>query len=213
MKGPFDGISENKKEKLFKLLETHSYSYNESEEILPTLKNENIICILLKGYAKIVNINYNGEEYISEELFENSIFGTNISGIDYKEYQIIAIESCKVLVIDYKKLLNTEFTRYKYYNIFIANLFDIINNKLKDNNNRIKILTRKSIREKLLAYFESEYRRSRSKYIYLPNNFKNLADYLSVNRSAMFRELKSLKEENFIKIDGKRITLLYTPSI
>ena len=213
MKGPFDGISENKKEKLFKLLETHSYSYNESEEILPTLKNENIICILLKGYAQIVNINYNGEEYISEELFENSIFGTNISGIDYKEYQIIAIESCKVLVIDYKKLLNTEFTRYKYYNIFIANLFDIINNKLKDNNNRIKILTRKSIREKLLAYFESEYRRSRSKYIYLPNNFKNLADYLSVNRSAMFRELKSLKEENFIKIDGKRITLLYTPSI
>ena len=42
---------------------------------------------------------------------------------------------------------------------------------------------------------------------------KDLADYFAVNRSAMFRELKNLKEEKFIKIDGKKITLLYTPQV
>ncbi len=48
---------------------------------------------------------------------------------------------------------------------------------------------------KLLAFFENEYKKSRSKYIYVPTNLKDLADYLSINRSAMFRELKYLKEE------------------
>ena len=61
------------------------------------------------------------------------------------------------------------------------------------------------------VYFKTQYQKSHSKFIYLPNSFKDLADYFAINRSAMFRELKSLKDDNFIKIDGRRITLLYTP--
>ena len=213
MNSPFDGITELQKNKLFKLLATHLYTFNKNEEILQTLKNDNIICILLEGYAQIININYNGEENLVEELYENSVFGTNISDIDYNEYQVRAIEDSKVLVIDYKKLVDPKNINHNYYNVFVINLFEIVNSKLKMNNDRIRILTKKSIRDKLLAFFENEYKKSRSKFIYLPNNFKDLADYLSINRSAMFRELKYLKDEKFIKIDGKKITLLYTPIV
>lgn len=213
MINPFDGISELQKTKLIKLLKAHTYKFNKNEEILSTSKSENIICILLEGQANIYNISYNGEEYISERLQENSLFGTYVSGIDYNEFQIRAMEPSTVLVIPYKDLVNSENIEHRYYNIFLKNVFEIIAKKLRDNNNRIKILTRKSIREKLLAYFENSYRISRSKYIYLETNFKDLADYLSINKSAMFRELRNLKDEHFIKVDGKRITLLYTPNI
>ena len=213
MINPFDGISELQKTKLKKLLQAHTYKFNKGEEILQTSKNENIICILLEGQANIVNISYNGEEYISEKLYENSIFGTYISGIDYNEYQIRAVEPSTVLVIQHKKLMEPENLEHKYFNIFFYNIYSIVTKKLRDNNNRIKILTQKSIREKLLAYFENSYKISRSKYIYLETNFKDLADYLSINKSAMFRELKNLKDEHFIKVDGKRITLLYTPNL
>lgn len=213
MISPFEGISELQKTKLIKLLRAHTYKFNKNEEILPKSKNENIICILLDGYANIYNISYNGEEYISEKLYENSLFGTYVSGIDYNEFQIRAIEPSTILVIPYKDLIASENIEHRYYNIFLKNVFEIVAKKLRENNNRIKILTRKSIREKLLAYFENSYKVSRSKYIYLETNFKDLADYLSVNKSAMFRELKNLKDERFIKVDGKRITLLYTPCI
>ena len=43
----------------------------------------------------------------------------------------------------------------------------------------------------------------------LNQTFKDLADYLSVDRSAMFRELKHLKNEGFIEVNGRKITLLY----
>ena len=54
-----------------------------------------------------------------------------------------------------------------------------------------------------------EHKKSRLKSIYIPFSFKDLADYLAVNRSAMFRELKHLKDEKFIEIKNRRITLLY----
>lgn len=212
MNSPFSGISELQKNKLLKMLQTHTYDFNKNEEVLSTL-NKNIICILLEGKAEIVNISYNGEENLIEELTENSVFGTNISNIDDKEHQIRATQKCKILVIDYKKLIDKKHVSYSYYATFITNLFDIINHKSKENTDRIRVLTKKTIRDKLLAYFENEYRKSRSKYIYVPTNFKDLADYLAINRSAMFRELKSLKDENFIKVDGKRITLLYIPVV
>ena len=213
MNNPFDGLSELQKNKLLKKLESHIYKYNKNEEILSTLKNTNIICILLEGSAKISNINYLGEETVVEELYENSVFGTNISNIDNIECQIKAITDCTIIIIDYVKLIKSENLNYSYFNIFLFNLFQIINDKFKETNDRIQIITKKNIRDKLLAFFENEYRKTRSQRIYLSSNFKNLADYLSVNRSAMFRELRSLKDENFIKVKGNRITLLYVPQI
>lgn len=213
MKAPFSNISELQKTKLFKLLRTHIYNFNKNEEILSTIKNDNIVCILLEGHAQIVNIDYNGNENLIEELFIDSVFGSSISEINSSECQIRALENSRVLVINYNKLLDIEHISHTYYNIFIGNLLDIVHTKLNEKNERIRILTKKTIRDKLLEYFEYEYRKTRSKFIYLPNSFKDLADYFAVNRSAMFRELKSLKEEKFIKIDGKKITLLYTPQI
>ena len=54
-----------------------------------------------------------------------------------------------------------------------------------------------------------ENKKNRLKYIYLPFSLKDLADYLAVNRSAMFRELKHLKEDKFIEIKDRKIVLLY----
>ena len=213
MDAPFNNISESQKHKLFKLLGTHIFTFNKNQEILQTIKGENVICILLSGRANIVNIDYNGEETLVEELFENSVFGSSISTIASSDCQIRAIENTSVLVIDYNKLINLSYTSYNYYNNFIINLFDIIHTKIRDKNDRIKILTQKTIRDKLLEYFKAEYIKTRSKNIYLQISLKELADYFSINRSAMFRELRYLKDENFIKIDGRRITLLYTPQV
>ena len=213
MDTPFAGISELQKNKLFKLLETHIFTFNKNQEILSTIKGKDIICILLEGHANIVNIDYDGDETLVEELFENSVFGSGISDMTSSECQIRANEFSKVLVIDYNKLIDLEYTNHNYYNIFMCNLFNIVHYKIKEKNSRINILIQKTIRDKLLKYFESEYKKNRSKNIYMENSFKELADYIAVNRSAMFRELKNLKEDNFIKIDGRRITLLYTPQV
>lgn len=205
---PFEGLTNAQKNKLYSLLQVHIYKYNRFQEILPTIKHENIICILLSGSAQIMKIDYNGNEIVTEKLEKDSIFGSNISDISNESCQILAKEYCEVLVIDYNILLSNKNFNYIYFNIFLKNLFCIINDKFKYLNNRQRILEKKTIREKLLEYFEIEYNGNYMKTINLPFSLKDLSEYIGVNRSSMFRELKSLKDEGFIEIKGRRIILL-----
>ena len=209
MNSPFADLTNFQKNKLFDLLGVHIYKFKKNQEILPTIRKDNIIGIILSGYAQIINIEYNGNEIIIEKLKENSVFGSNISATNSDNFEIFAKEDTEVLVIDYENLLSPTNLKYNYFNIFLQNLFNITNLKLKEKNERLKILEKKQIRERLLEYFEIEYRKSYLKSILLPFTFRDLADYISVNRSAMFRELKNLKDERFIEVKGRKVTLLY----
>ena len=76
-------------------------------------------------------------------------------------------------------------------------------------NKRIDILTKKTIRNKLLTYFKQLSKEQGSKSITLPFSLSTLARYISVDRSAMIRELKYLKEEGMIDQKTKKIRLYY----
>ena len=209
MNSPFADLSALQLTKLFDLLEVHTYTFYKNEEILPTIKNGNIIGIIMQGFAQIVFIEYNGNEIIMENLYKESVFGTNISATNNENCQIIAKETTKVLVIDYNKLINPKNVKHLYYNVFLTNLFDIINIKFRDRNERIRILEKKQIRDKLLEFFEIKFKKTHSRVITLPFSLKDFADYIAVNRSAMFREIKSLKDDKIIDLKGRKITLLY----
>ena len=209
MNTPFDGLTKFQINKLYDLLGVHIYNFNKNQEILPTIKNENIVGIITQGSAQIKNIEYNGNEIIIENLETDSVFGTNMSLTNNENYEIIAKENCQVVVIDYDNLINPNNLNHNFFNIFLMNLFDITNKKIREKNERIRVLEKKQIRDKLLEFFEIEYKKSYLKRIFLPFSLKNLADYMGVNRSAMFRELKHLKEDHLIEIKGKEITLLY----
>ena len=209
MTTPFDDLTKAQITKLIDLLAVHIYRFNKNQEVLPTIKNENIIGIILQGFCQIIYNDYNGNEIILENIPKNNILGSNFSAINDENCQIIAKEYTEIMVIDYDRLIMPQNLNHNYFNIFFRNLFDIINTKFKERTERMRILEKKQIRDKLLDYFEIEYKRSGSRHINLPFSFKDFADYIAVNRSAMFRELKNLKEEKFIEINNRKITLLY----
>ena len=201
-----NGLSRFQVDKLYDLLDVHIYRFNKNDEIFSTINGGNFIGIITKGSAIVSYIEYNGNEIILENLNKDSVFGSNISLINVENCEIKSKEDTEVLLIDYNKLINQKNLKYQYFNIFFNNLFDIINTKFKETNERVRILEKKQIRDKLLEYFEIEYKKTLSRNIFLTFALKDLADYISANRSAMFRELKNLKEEGFIEINGRRIT-------
>lgn len=209
MKLPFEGLTKLQIGKLLVLLGVHRYKYTKGEEILPTIKNDNIIGIVLSGSAQIMNIEYNGNEMVQENLGKDSVFGTTISATNSESCQIIAKEDTEVLIIDYSRLMRPENLTHNYFNIFLSNLYDIMSNKFRETNERVKVLEKKQIREKLLKFFEIEHKKNHSKNIYLNFALKDLADYLAVDRSAMFRELKHLKDDKLIEVNGRKIKILY----
>ena len=209
MTNPFKNISEKNQEKLLKILEAHRFTFRKNSLILTNINQGNFIGIIVDGILQIIKNDYNGNRIIIEELEEGDIFGTSLFPLQNVEYDILTKEDTTILIIDYDQLINLQLESKEYYNQFIKNLLEIVTNKIQEKNERIEILTKKTIRNKLLEYFNIASKNRSNRTFYLPFTFTDLADFLAIDRSAMSRELKYLKEEGFIEIKGKRITLLF----
>ena len=201
----FKDITPDNKSKLLKLLETSNFTYQKGVNIAYLFKDKESIGLVIEGSLDIIRIDYNGTRTIIETIYEDEILGTSLTSLLSNDYEIITREDTKILWLDYKVILEINDTKYSYYNQFIKNLLMIALEKNTLKNERIEILTQKTIRNKLLEYFRIEALKNRSKIIYLKSTWQDLADYL-----AMTRELKNLKEEGFISVKGRVITLLYS---
>ena len=204
---PFNNISNSSKNKLLLLLDSKIHTFKKNESVLNNYRKENIIGIVEKGNIQLIKDNDNGTN-ILKEYRENDVFTTNVD-LDELDMNLISKEDSTVILIDYDYIIENLNNEKKYFNDFIKNLFVIYNDLIIELNERIEILSKKSIRSKLLTYFNIRYNQKKSKYIYLPYNYKDLAEYLAIDRCAMTREIKYLKEDGFIETKGKRITLLY----
>lgn len=205
----FYNIDTRQRLKLLKILEANAMTFKKNNLILSSVKQENIICILVTGHLQIIKTDYDGNRTIIEDLKENAVFGSMTSSISNTEYDILTKEDSQIIIIDFNEIINYNETNTNYFNQFLKNLLKIMSQKIEKNNERIEILTNKTIRDKLLAYFKNNTKNSNNRIVYLPFTLTDLADYLAVNRSAMSRELKNLKEEGFIEIKDKKIKLLY----
>lgn len=202
----FYHIDNKQKLRLLRDLEASTMFFKKNNYISSSVKQENVICILITGHLQIIKNDYNGNRTIIEDLKENSVFGSMSSSLSNSEYDILTKEDSKIIIIDFNTIISYDESKSYYFNQFLKNLLKVISDKLKQNNERIEVLTNKTIRDKLLAYFKIN---QTNKIINLPFTQTDLADYLAVNRSAMQRELKNLKEEGLIEIKNKKIKILY----
>lgn len=204
----FKGIGRTEKRKLLKELEADMRTFDKNVSLLKSVSKANLIGILEDGSAQIIRTDYNGNKIIIEDLKIGSIFGIRFSLLSNDEYDIVAKEESKFIFIDYA-LLKLQKSRSAYYQKFLINFMDILSDMVYFKNERINILTRKTTREKLLEYFENESKKAFSKSFYLPFNLTELAEYLSIDRSAMMREIKRLKQDRIIDSTGNKIQLLH----
>lgn len=95
----------------------------------------------------------------------------------------------------------------QHHTRLVENMLTLLAQKAIDLSERIDILSRRTTREKLLSYF-SRICQSESQSFVLPLSYSALADYLCVDRSAMMREIKKLKDEGIIKTQKRKITIV-----
>ncbi len=205
----FQNITLNEKGKILKLLNTTIFTYQKGVNVSYSFNDSETVGVILEGSLDIVRIDYNGNRTIIDTVYEDELFGSSITSIINNDYEIVTKEEVRILWIDYNHILKNSDTSLAY-NQFLKNLLSILleYNILK--NERIEILTQKTIRNKLLEYFRLTVQKNKSKVIYLKSTWQDLADYLAIDRSAMSRELKNLKDEGFILVKGRVITLCYS---
>ena len=185
-------------------------TFSKNEVITTYIEKRNQFCILISGTADLVRYDLNGNRTIVEHFSKNDIFGEVFYLVTTNnELLVEAKEKCEVLIYSYNDIHTKCKSNCKFHQTLAEYLPELILTKVTNLNMRVELLTKRSIRDKLIGYFSLLSTRNLSKTFTLPFSFFFLADYLSVDRSAMMRELKSLKEEGFIEKVGNKITLLY----
>lgn len=185
-------------------------TFKKGHTITTYIEKRNQICILLSGEADLVRYDLNGDKTIIEHFTKNDIFGEAFYIVTTNnELSVEAKKNCDILFFSYDNIHQKCRNNCKFHQTLSENFSSLILEKIMLLNTRVEILTKRSIREKLRGYFNILSTRNLSKTFALPFSLTDLADYLSVDRSAMMRELKSLKDEGFIKKTGNKITLLY----
>lgn len=187
-----------------------SKSFLRGETITTYIEKRNQMCILLEGSADLIRYDFNGNKAIIGHFTKGDIFGEAFYPANTNnELFVLAKENCKVLLFIYDHIMHKCKSNCSIHNELSQNLQMLIINNMVTLNTKIELLTKKNIRDKLLSYFDILSSKKLSKTFTLPFSLTDLADYLSVDRSAMMREISHLKEEGFIAKDGRKITLLY----
>lgn len=180
----------------------------EANEVITTfLVNRNQFCVLLEGNAQLVTYDDNGNKKILYFYQANDVFGEAFFKIyTNRELFVLAKKKCKVLFYPYDIAKKCTNNCWYHYDI-IREMPDLILHSMSNQNFRVLLLSKKGVRDKLLTYFNSLASGKKNKIFELPFSLTDLAEYLMIERTAMMRELKRMKDEEIIKKVKNKITL------
>lgn len=199
----FDVIFEN----MSKCVNANKRVFLPGEFILTYRSKRKVIGIILSGNADLKRIDIKGNETILERLSKGNIFSEMFQEETEDSTYLVATKKTEVLFIDYHYILKDCKVNCRYHNFVLNTIMDLMLNKTVNLNNKISILSKRSIREKILTYLKKEELKHNSKTFTIPYSLQELADYLCIDRSAMMRELKNLQDEKKIKKDGRTFTI------
>ena len=168
------------------------------------------IGILTKGSAVLERIDENGSRSILEHLETGGVFGEmlmfdNITG---DHIAVVCEKPCQVWFMRGDQLTKRCEKACDHHSRMVENMFHLVAEKATMLSERVEILSRRSIRDKLMCYFGMQAAKTNTNCFALPFSLSALADYISTDRSAMMRELKKMREEGLVDVSGRKVTLL-----
>ena len=180
--------------------------YGRGDIIMRSGDENDEIGFVNSGTVCLVSISLDGQKSIIEYYCENDIFGGIMSpASDLCGYYLTAKSKCDITFVSYAKLIAC---CRKCCGTHIALIDRFAASAVRRANIHIDILGQRSIRGKLVYFFDMLSKKSGSRRIRLPLSLTDLADYLSVDRSAMMREIKSMNGEGIINSKGRDVVIL-----
>ena len=166
--------------------------------------------IVLSGQVNVIMEDYWGNRNIITMIKEGMTFAESYACAENVPLRVSvqAAEDTEVLWMDVKKILTVCSSSCAFHNSLIRNLVTLLATKNLIMNNKLTFLTQRSTREKLLAYLYSQSKSRGSNAFSIPFDRQQLADFLSVDRSAMSNELSKLRNEGILEFNKNHFNFL-----
>lgn len=206
----FDKINEREIESMLGCLMAKTENVRKDEYVLRAGDTTKSVGLLLSGAILIIQEDYWGNRNIRERMMPGQIFAEAFACVPdaVMDVSVVADEDSIIMWLNVDRILHTCPTACSHHSRMIRNLLsDLAANNLRSSE-KLTHVSRRSTREKLLSYLSAESQKQGKREFLIPFSRQQLADYLSVERSAMSAEISKMKKEGLITTDKNRFCLL-----
>ena len=210
----FNGINESEIDGMLKCLNARTMLYKKNEYILRNGETVNSIGMVLEGLALVEKEDIWGNRTIISEISPGSLYAESYACLSKlpAEISVIASDNTTVMLFDIRRILTTCSSSCGFHTKLIQNLLYTIAQKNVLLTKKMEYISKKTIKEKLLAYLSSEAMKAGSPTFNIPFNRQELADFLSVDRSALSSEISRLQKKGIISCRKNAFTILMPDS-
>ena len=206
----FYGIEDDKLLRMLECLGAKIESYDKKDTIMIEGGAPRCLGIILSGSAQIISEDYYGNRSILMKVSEGEIFAEDFAcaEIDALPVSVIAEDKTTVMLIDCSHILHTCSNNCGFHQQLIYNLMKDLAEKSLKFNEKLEVTSKRTTREKLLAFLDIQSRKQGSRSFDIPFDRQELADYLEVDRSGLSVEIGKLKKEGVLDASKRRFVLL-----
>ncbi len=205
----FAGMDQAEIQELFACLSAKVRAIQKDEILISAGDKPEAIGVVLSGSVYVIQEDYWGNRTILTAIGPGSLFGEAFScaQAESSPVSVVARQDGDVLMIDCKKILFPS-DSCVLHSALLSNLMKVLASKNILLTQKIKHITKKTTREKVMSYLsECAVTMGRNSFE-IPFNRQELADYLSVERSALSCTLSKMRKDGIIAYHKNKFQIL-----
>lgn len=200
-------------EDLMAMLECIGYHigvFRKGEIIAFEAENVKHIGIVISGTVDMIKEDLWGNKTMLVRMCKDELFGETFAcGEDnLSVVTFIVSEDARILFMPFDRVMHNCTMACVFHHRLIENMVHIIANKNRDLMKKVEVISKKTLREKILAYLSIQAQVQGSRYFEIPLGRVELAEYLCADRSALTRELAKMKVDGLIDYDKNCFRIL-----
>lgn len=183
---------------IFTCLGAFIKKYEKKEVIFLAGDKINHIGLVISGSVKIIQEDNQANESILTEVGVGDTFAEIFACSNTSCSPVTAItrEKSEILFLDYHKILNICSNSCVFHRKLIDNLLKMIAHKCLILNEKVTILSKRNIREKIFSFLQ--YMGKGEKKVKIEFNREEMANFICVDRSALSAELSKMQKEGIL---------------
>ena len=206
----FDGVNSEDRKTMLGCIGYHIGTFKKGDIVAFEEENIKHIGIIISGAVDMVKEDLWGNKTILVRMRKDELFGETFAcGSDnLSVVTFLVSEDARILFMPFDRVMHSCTMACVFHHRLIENMVRIIANKNRDLMRKIEVISKRTLREKILAYLSIHAQAQNSRYFEIPMGRVEWAEYLCADRSALTRELARMKDDGLIDYDRNCFRLL-----
>lgn len=204
----FANVSEDEILAMLACLDAKERHYKEGEYVFRQGETVDSVSVLAEGALLVQADDYWGNRSIITSVSPGELFGQAYLAGEAIMNDVAAAKDSTVVFFDAKRVLMTCSSACPFHNQVIRNLFFALSETNLRLVTKLGHIQKRTTREKLMSYLSLMAKKAGSNSFTIPFNRQELADFLSVDRSAMSAELCRMRDEGLLRFNKSSFTLM-----